>query len=547
MKKKLFKLFFTAIFILMSVISFSQKDKPLRVEIEAKKNSDSYNIVPLGKNGLIMFYETDERSKGNKTWEFTKYNTDLKEVWTQEIPIPVASSMIKYFLEANNNNLYILLGSIKRGTFQVINLNTEKGTNKVVQSKLPGSFSISDFKVINNKASIMCTTSPTHMDACLQGCFTCTCIPAFTGLTVFKYNSYIVNESLENGSFSTTPIKYKGNSFVISSDTIEDNVPFIKTFIRNKPSPKEMSVYMNDYAEDGKLIKTTTLKSVSGKDIISAKYEKTGSNEAVMIGTFSTSKKKGFSFNPASDFATGMSAISEGIYFSKFNDGEQDFIKFYPFSKFENFLSFLNKDVAAKVKKKQSKAEKKGKEVNYNYYILIHRIIKKNDEYIMIGEAYYPEYREECNMVYSSNGGASMQCHPVFVGFRYTHAVIAAFDKDGEMLWDNCFPIEDILTFNLKERVKVMTSGEDIILAYNYGGAIKSQIIHENKVTQGKEETKIETNFENDKVKNNWASDMDFWYDNYFLTWGYQKIKNSKDKDSKGKRMVFYFNKIGLQ
>ncbi len=559
MKKFLLKSFFTIMLIFMVVTAFSQKSQPLRVEIEAKRNSDNYNIVPLGKDGLIMFYESDEKSKGKKMWEFTKYNTELKEDWTQEIPIPVSSSIIKYYLDEKKNTLYVLLGSIKltrstaflsstkvSGSFQIVDINTQKGTNTTIQGKFPTTLSITDFIVVDNKASIMGLTCPNIMDACLQGCLTMTCIPAFTGLTVFKYKSFIINDDLENGKFTTIPMKYKGNTLILSSDTANDNIPYIKTFIRNKPSAKEINHYMNDYSEDGQLIKTTKLKSTSGKVISSAKFEKISKDEGLMIGTYSTRKKKGFSFNPASNEATGMSTISEGIYFSKFNGEEQDYIKFYPFSKFENFLSYLNKGTEKVIKKKQSKAEKKGKELIFNYNILTHKIIKKNNEYILIGEAYYPEYQTTCTTTYDVKGMPTTRCTSVFIGFRYTHAVVAAFDKEGELLWDNCFPIEDILTYNLKERVKVMINDNDIILAYSYGGYIKSQIIENDKVVQGKENTQIETNYENDKVKKNWNSDMDFWYDNYFLTWGYEKIKN-KEKGNKEKRTVFYFNKIGLQ
>ena len=172
----------------------------------------------------------------------------------------------------------------------------------------------------------------------------------------------------------------------------------------------------------------------------------------------------------------------------------------------------------------------------------------------MIGEAYYPEYEKIATTTTTTtnmgNGMTSTRTHTSytyhFIGYRYTHAVIAVFDKNGEMLWDNCFEIGDVLTYNLREKVKVMNDGDNIVLAYSEGGYIKYKIIKDNEVVQGKDEVKIETLKEDDNVKRNSNSDLDFWYDNYFLVWGFQKIKND-NKESKGKRTVFYFNKIGLQ
>jgi hypothetical protein len=545
MKINSFRSFITTMLVIMVLTAFSQKSQPLRVEIEAKKGSDNYNVIPLGKDGLIMFYESDERTNGNKTWEFTKYNTNLKEEWTKEVPIPVSSSMIKFYFDDKTNNLHVLLGSLKRGGFQIVSINTENGSNKTTAGRFPGLFSISDFVVLNNKASIMGLSYPNSVASCLQSCLTFICIPAFTGLTIYKYKSFIESVDLGSGKSSTIPVRYKGNTFILNSNIVNDTVPFIKTFVRNKPNAKIVNNYMNDYSADGQLIKSTNLNSTSGKIFSSAKYEKISSDEVVIIGTYDNQTLRGIVFNPASNDATGMTSYSEGIYFSKFSAGKQDSVKYYPFSKFENFLSYMNpRDIKA-VMRRKTRAERRGQDLDVNYNILTHDIIKRNNEYILIGEAYYPEFETQCYTTYYSNGMPYTQCTQVFVGYRYTHAIIAAFDKDGELLWDNCFPIQDILTFNLKERVKVMNSGDDIILAYSYNGYIKSQIIHGDKVVQGKEETKIETAYADDKVKQDWSSDMDFWYDNYFLTWGYEKIKN--DQTNKGKRTVFYFNKIGLE
>ncbi len=39
---------------------------------------------------------------------------------------------------------------------------------------------------------------------------------------------------------------------------------------------------------------------------------------------------------------------------------------------------------------------------------------------------------------------------------------------------------------------------------------------------------------------------FEHWYDNFYLAYGIQKIKNSKDNDTKLNRRVFYINKIEL-
>ena len=64
------------------------QDKPLRVEIEAKSNSDSYVIIPFGEKGVLLFYQSNENAdRINNKWYFTLYDVNFKELWTKESPV----------------------------------------------------------------------------------------------------------------------------------------------------------------------------------------------------------------------------------------------------------------------------------------------------------------------------------------------------------------------------------------------------------------------------------------------------------------------------
>ena len=117
---------------LYSLLTFAQE--PMRVEIPAKVNSDDYNIVPLGKEGVLLFSESDERSKkGIKTWNFTKYDTDFKEVWNKQFPIKNGLEFCKF--DSNDDNLYLLFSNKKTSSsgitigsdFEVIKMDVKSG------------------------------------------------------------------------------------------------------------------------------------------------------------------------------------------------------------------------------------------------------------------------------------------------------------------------------------------------------------------------------------------------------------------------------------
>jgi hypothetical protein len=57
----------------------------------------------------------------------------------------------------------------------------------------------------------------------------------------------------------------------------------------------------------------------------------------------------------------------------------------------------------------------------------------------------------------------------------------------------------------------------------------------------------LNTGKETDKVTNTYdGGDIEYWYDNYFLAHGYQRIK-TKGKLIGGRRTVFYFQKIAYK
>jgi hypothetical protein len=194
---------------------------------------------------------------------------------------------------------------------------------------------------------------------------------------------------------------------------------------------------------------------------------------------------------------------------------------------------------------KQIRIFKGNKSIMNDYRLLLHDIINKGDEYILVSEAYYPEYHIEYFWSTDAYGRSYRESREVFDGYRYTNAIITAFDSKGLLLWNNSFEIWNILTFNLKERVKVHFDGEDIVLAYSNAGKINSKIIRKNEVIQPKTESQVESISVADLKKPGITSDMDFWYKNYFITFGYEKL--SRQPNISNAKTIFYFSKIAFQ
>lgn len=529
---KIIKHLIFALFVFLSFVVEGQNNGALRVELDAKKNAETYNIVPIGEQGVIVFYESDERdSGGNKLWFFTKYNTVFKEVWTKEFPVVRSMNFLEYDY-SGGKTLYLLLQNAQ--DFQILQLDVVLGNITSKFSKPIDNYTVDNFKVLNHNAFILGETEPTFLERCGQVCFTYTCIPIFTGATVYKENGVVQNVDLTGGKNQGLYVNPKGKSSIIGAE--KEDEKFLNVLVRKIPHRKFSQTFKYRYSADGNLLSTSEIKTDTDKEILSGRINYYDDKSEILIGSYakvSHGKRKRLRLGAAN-----------GLYFCVFQDNAQKFIKYHDFTQFKSFHENLRTGLFG-----LREGAKVTEEGGIGYRLLVHDIIVRGNEYIMIAEAYYPEYHTETYWTTDANGRSVMRTRQVFDGWRYTNAIIAGFSNTGELLWDNTFEMGDILSFDLKERVKVLMNDDEIAMLYSWGGDVQSKIISGSEVVEGKTKTKIDTKNQDDMVRRNYGSDVVYWYGNYFISYGYQTIKSDEEKDNKGKRKrtVFYFNKIGYQ
>jgi hypothetical protein len=103
-----------------------------------------------------------------------------------------------------------------------------------------------------------------------------------------------------------------------------------------------------------------------------------------------------------------------------------------------------------------------------------------------------------------------------------------------------------VISYDLKQLVEVDARKDEIVLLYNYENVIRSKLIQNADVLEGKSFNDINLMFQDDVIEKN---DTDFgglekWFGNRFYAYGVQNIKNLKDAGVKLSRKVFFINKI---
>jgi len=174
-----------------------------------------------------------------------------------------------------------------------------------------------------------------------------------------------------------------------------------------------------------------------------------------------------------------------------------------------------------------------------------HQLISRDGKYYYLGESYFPTYRTETYQTYI-NGRWVTQTRTVFDGYQYTHAVLACFDKEGELIWDNTFEMWP--SFKPYRIIEFITQSIDpdgrIDLLFASRNAIFMKSFNtEGKIMRESNYTGIATRDDDERVKYSLPM-MEHWYGNTFLTYGHQRIKDKSQKVGQKTRSVFFMNKV---
>jgi hypothetical protein len=485
--------------------------------IELETNNGNCQIVPISENGLVLFSET---SKGRIN--FRKYDADLTQTWSIDCQVNPNLEVVQHTYDGKF--VYLLLATQKSSNYQVVKVSTEAGFAEKFDIYSVNRFDITEFKAHQN-------------DAYLAG--------------KVKNDPVVLHINLLTKQTRILPLSFKGTAEVQSLE-LEKSTGYVNVTVGVKHG-KESSIIVKSFAAEGLTVRNVLLSPQPDRSLLTGRLVPLNDSVQLVIGTYGLRN----------------SQYTQGLYITKLADNTPLTTNYYSFTDFKNFFKYMDVRDQARMEKKIKSRKQKGDDLKLQYRLLVHDIIEKDGQYLMVAEAYYPQFRaRNYNSFYPGYGGFSSFGYPYgfnrfgynpwgygyrygnngqeFDGYVYTHAVVAGFDPQGDLLWDNSFEFADTKTYTLKEKVKVNVKPDHIALVYSHNGSIKSKVIRGNEVVEGVTNTPIATEHVGDKVKKTYTDELEYWYGNYFAAWGYQKIKNNSDQQVKNNRSVFYVNKIAF-
>lgn len=500
--------------VLQSALLWGQTEqKPFRVELESNPNAEPYLLIPMGEKGFLIIRKTNEiEERSMRRWGIASYDTRMESQWEIVLTIPSDHEYGSFYLtrdelslfyfdpRAAESNVLIALINLKSRNFKTIETTTDKRFDPFYFERLE------DF----------CYLGMSSRNSC----------------KLFRIDC-------KSSETSEMPLDESGGVFIenVQVDSLSQEL-IVLTSLRNEH--RRNGLFMQRFNANGSSVSFQPLiKGENRKMVTSAAHVNLGDGKFMILGSYTDNPQRR---TPNASEPEGSK--STGIYrvIAAYGSAEPQ-VQFYSFSNLANLDDYVRGSSAGRRQGSLGNLFQSSSSNRFEHNLTVHKILKYKELYLLIGEAFSPDYRTVTTVVYDYYGRPVPRSYSVFDGYRYSHAFAVAFGKDGRLMWDNGTELINIRTFDIAEKVAAYMDEDGLALAYNHDGKIAWKQVNENETVTALSYANIETSYSKDRVNSEQSSRFVYWYDNYFLAYGYQTIVNNY-LPARNQRTVFYINKI---
>lgn len=498
-----------------------------RIELPLISNNSPYQAMPLGEKGVLLISKPE---KGR--FNVQKFDTELNRVWSIDGTI---ENNLDYIASSyDGQSVFLLFSKYRSSLYQIVKVNVGPGFVETFIINTLDRFEITDFKTLGYS---------TFMAGMVRN------------------EPVLLHTLLTTSQTKVLPSAIKGSNAI---QTIEvDTVNHLVNVCFAVKKGRQTKIVARSYEETGELYTQVSVDPEDDYSLLSGRLQVLNDSVRMVIGTYGYRNMQ-----------SSSNAASQGLYITKIINNDVIFTRYHSFTDFKNFFNFMDDRQQEKMEKRIRKKKESGDDLKLNYRLLVHDIVPKGNNFLMVAEVFYPEYRYQSPNMMGGLGYGGMMGYPfgmglynpylwnpmyggyggrgfnqqVFDGFTYTHAILADVDQNGKLLWDNSISFDNVKSMDLREKIKVQTSQNgNTQLVYSHNGAIRSKVIKDSQVIDDNKVISNTTNFEGDKVRKTSTDDIDYWYNKFYLAWGEQRIVNAAgDPQTRGRRNVFYLNKISF-
>ncbi|WP_276497956.1 hypothetical protein [Pontibacter litorisediminis] len=468
--------------------------QPVRLELPLKAEEVDVEVIALPDSSLLLYHKTSNGWETEASFHFTKYNSQLEEVWADTVNIAPDNDYIRYY--TTGPYTYLLFGADNQRDYTFVRLNHQTGDTWHKE------YTLDQLDII-------------YEYAVLQGNY------FLIGRNRKDGKPLLLHLNTKTGESTSLPSPYGEHSTF--SDLLADHEHNRVDVVISESNGRVSRLQVKSFDANGKLLSNYFILQQENKSLLNAEVTPGDSTQKLLIGTYGTRDLR---------FAQGFFATPLA---SRVVDGN-----FYNILQLRNFLKFMKPRREERTRRREENRINAGRGPSFNYRLLLHDLIVTPTGYVLAAEAYYPEYSN----ARSSNIGldhVSLRPNREEDGFKRTHAIALGFDKQGQLLWDNAMPLMGITTYQLTHVVEVQYLPDGrVLMAYPEDSKIVYQLMDEDRYADETTEVELLPYADSEKIQSTEYPGLIRWYGKSMASFGFQRIK-PKGGDF---RQVFYINKI---
>ena len=485
----------------------AQGNRLLRVELEARANAYPFELIPMGAEGLLIVYPL-KSPEGENGIRLQHYNTDLEAGWSHDMPFP-GDPLLEAFQYASGKVHLLFSGWQSETNENTLLLIVHPQNASLIQYSytLPEDESVYHFDLLGPRFLLAAANRKFETSLYLLGS---------------EQQMLRINTELDGEQWLDDAIWDK-----------EREVFYL--LLKHRASRKSQGVVLIQAGPGGEIISKEGYYQEGNQWPSGAKVQYLGPGKLLILGTYSQDERKA-SFQQQ---APGFERAS-GFFSQLWDNGISDSVTIYPFHTFTDYFRHLTASEVSRMRGDRSSATP----ASIDFRVFLHPVRHTPEgEWLMAAEVHYEKYQYVTRMSYDFYGRPVPTTYSIFEGYQYTNTFLAAFDSSGRKMWDNNVPFRDLRLMERRKQMTLLPDPPDWIPAYLDMGRIASQVIQKNETIGAFDLSPLELMAPLDRVESAEYESIAYWYENFILCYGYQKIR-SANAPGGSRRNVFYFSKV---
>lgn len=527
--------YYLALFFLifLSQMALGQMMFAERLEVEAKFQENDFMIIKR-PNGVLAFRAQPERGFNLRS-KFQYFSADygLQATPTKEINIKESFDLVGYDLEGDFFYALMQKGSSSNSEKYLIEINLE--TDEINEFPLENIYpmDLKEFFVLNRHA-------------------------VFLGNAEMRPVLQIYNIS-DNDVYTVQGIY--GKETLVLQLRKDSELEIIDVLISRRDKYKQKQVSVLSFDVLGNKIREVIIEKLdeSNMEIVEGLLTPIEDFQQSVIGTYGLKRREAY----------------QGIYIADINEFGEYALKYYTMEDFPNFYNYLNEKQRERKWKELEKQFEKGKSPSLKPVFSSREIITTdrgylvyNDHFTATNPRYIPRDGVYANDAYRFNPNRlyfdGMNYGPAYGSqlfntaryspfpwqhegeYKFISAYFLYVDREGQVIWDNAFNLSNKSTNIPGKYGEVSFDGRKLHYLYMDGVQLYMSYLKDGEIIFENKSFEIELINENERIRETQENSLNlsWWYDDYFLLSGKQKIRFINEGGRDEVREVYFLTKI---